>query len=113
MRSGASSRPCAASPPDSPSGTRSGAVPAACQSAPATRSIGAIAPAESTGRLRNPDHGDAPTFPITRRKFFMYNYGRSAAALIFALLGCAIAYAQVPAGYPADYKAIVDGAKKE
>ena len=43
----------------------------------------------------------------------MYNFGRSTAALISALLGCAIAHAQVPAGYPADYKAIVDGAKKE
>ena len=36
----------------------------------------------------------------------------------WSLLACAvacsaIAQAQVPAGYPADYKAIVDGAKKE
>ena len=43
----------------------------------------------------------------------MIRFGRTAAAAIAVLLGCAAAHAQVPAGYPADYKAIVDGAKKE
>src|SRR5215475_12355313 len=43
----------------------------------------------------------------------MNSFGRTAAAAILALLGCAAAHAQAPAGYPADYKAIVDGAKKE
>jgi iron(III) transport system substrate-binding protein len=43
----------------------------------------------------------------------MLRFGRSAAALTLLLLAGAVAYAQIPAGYPADYKSIVDGAKKE
>jgi iron(III) transport system substrate-binding protein len=43
----------------------------------------------------------------------MNSFGRNVAVVILAALACAGAHAQAPAGYPADYKAIVDGAKKE
>ena len=43
----------------------------------------------------------------------MSSFGRSAAAFVLALLAGAIAHAQTPAGYPNEYKSIVDGAKKE
>ncbi|MEP6607591.1 MAG: ABC transporter substrate-binding protein [Burkholderiaceae bacterium] len=43
----------------------------------------------------------------------MYGIGRIATVLVSFLIGVAVAQAQVPAGYPAEYKAIVDGAKKE
>jgi iron(III) transport system substrate-binding protein len=43
----------------------------------------------------------------------MYSFGRIATVLASLLVGVSTANAQVPAGYPADYKAIVDGAKKE
>src|SRR6266566_980667 len=43
----------------------------------------------------------------------MYNFGRIATVFASLLIGIAIAQAQVPAGYPAEYKSIVEGAKKE
>ena len=43
----------------------------------------------------------------------MYSFGRIATVFASLLIGIALAQAQVPAGYPADYKAILDGAKKE
>src|SRR6202171_3030693 len=49
----------------------------------------------------------------TRRKFPMYSFGRIATVFASFLIGVALAQAQVPAGYPAEYKAILDGAKKE
>src|SRR5450759_4788535 len=49
----------------------------------------------------------------TRRKFPMYSFGRIATAFASLLIGVALAQAQVPAGYPAEYKANLDGAKKE
>src|ERR1700682_366964 len=49
----------------------------------------------------------------TRRKFPMYSFGRIATVIASFLICVALAQAQVPAGYPAEYKAILDGAKKE
>src|SRR5438552_9951905 len=43
--------------------------------------------------------------------FPMHSFGRTAA--VFASLWIGVAQAQVPVGYPAEYKAILDGAKKE
>jgi iron(III) transport system substrate-binding protein len=43
----------------------------------------------------------------------MYNFGRIATVFASLWIGVALAQAQVPAGYPAEYKAILDGAKKE
>ncbi len=43
----------------------------------------------------------------------MYSFGRIATVFASLLIGVALAQAQVPAGYPAEYKAILDGAKKE
>ena len=43
----------------------------------------------------------------------MHSSGRIATAIASFLLGGALAQAQVPAGYPADYKSIVDGARKD
>jgi iron(III) transport system substrate-binding protein len=43
----------------------------------------------------------------------MQDFGRLATAVASLLFVSALAQAQVPAGYPADYKAIVDGARKE
>jgi len=43
----------------------------------------------------------------------MYSFGRIATVFASFLIGVALAQAQVPAGYPAEYKAILDGAKKE
>ena len=43
----------------------------------------------------------------------MVSFGRIATAFASLLIGVALAQAQVPAGYPADYVKIVDGAKKE
>lgn len=37
----------------------------------------------------------------------------SASVVAIAVLGAAPAYADFPAGYPADYQKIVDGAKKK
>ena len=43
----------------------------------------------------------------------MYSFGRIATVFASLWIGVALAQAQVPAGYPAEYKAILDGAKKE
>jgi iron(III) transport system substrate-binding protein len=43
----------------------------------------------------------------------MYSFGRIATVVASLLVGVSTANAQVPAGYPPDYKAILDGAKKE
>jgi iron(III) transport system substrate-binding protein len=43
----------------------------------------------------------------------MVSFGRIATVFASLLIGVALAQAQVPAGYPADYAKIVDGAKKE
>jgi iron(III) transport system substrate-binding protein len=43
----------------------------------------------------------------------MYSFGRIATVFASLLIGVALAQAQVPAGYPADYGKILDGAKKE
>jgi iron(III) transport system substrate-binding protein len=43
----------------------------------------------------------------------MFSFGRFATVFASLLFGIALAQAQVPAGYPADYKSIVDGARKE
>jgi iron(III) transport system substrate-binding protein len=49
----------------------------------------------------------------TRRKFRMHSFGRFATAVASLLVAAATVHAQVPAGYPADYAKVVDGAKKE
>jgi iron(III) transport system substrate-binding protein len=43
----------------------------------------------------------------------MYSFGRIATVFASLWIGVALAQAQVPAGYPAEYKAILDGAKNE
>jgi len=43
----------------------------------------------------------------------MHSYARIATVFASFLIGIATAHAQVPAGYPADYAKVVDGAKKE
>src|SRR3989449_9471501 len=43
----------------------------------------------------------------------MVSFGRIATAFASLLIGLALAQAQVPAGYPADYAKILDAAKKE